>query len=81
MSLIDDGGHHQRLTFCLILQQKRFAVHKHSKMKLHICISSACTRVEGRGDAMAVTEGGHHTSQRPFPAIASIVITCSRKSL
>jgi hypothetical protein len=32
-------------------------------------------------NALAATEGGHQTSQRPFPAIASIVIPGSPKSL
>jgi hypothetical protein len=32
-------------------------------------------------DALTATEGGHPTSQRLFLAIASIVITGSRKSL
>jgi hypothetical protein len=32
-------------------------------------------------DALAVAEGGHHTSQWPFLAIASIVIVGSQKSL
>jgi hypothetical protein len=32
-------------------------------------------------DVFAVAEGGHHTSQQPFPAIASIVITSFRKKM
>jgi hypothetical protein len=32
-------------------------------------------------DALAAAEGGCHTSQQPFPAIASIVITGSRQSM
>jgi hypothetical protein len=32
-------------------------------------------------DELAATEGEHHTSQRPFPTIASIVITGSQKSM
>jgi hypothetical protein len=32
-------------------------------------------------DALAAADGGHHTSHRPFLAMASIVIMGSQKSL
>jgi hypothetical protein len=62
-------GNHQQLTIYRTSRLKTFAVPNHGNVMLKVV------------DALAAAEGGHHTSQWPFPAITSIVIVGSQKSL